>query len=334
MGSFQGFGHPPIQGWYTSQLAMSFIKDLLVKLRFSVALLLVGSTILLLSQYTLSGPLNKLEVHARSSTSLVYLLAGIGLTLLSLLVYLADQEEVTLWTKCRLSRTDNGFKAVFKDSGLFVDFGVLQNLYSPIEGSVLVLPANEFFDDRCFNDVRTAAGAFIRSHFDVNQAVGLKHLVEQELKSRPSEPVPGRGDTQTKSYGTGTCVYLDHPFGTAYRLILAAVATDRPATGIRAEMASIFNAMAGVHRIVAAERGISVIYIPLLGAGKGGVPPKLALRGLIIAALEARCAEGGHAMKEIHLVIHQPEGKDPLLSRRQSRKAVRELITLYQEISR
>jgi hypothetical protein len=325
----------PLKGeCYNPTTSMGLIKELLLRLRYSVALLLAGVLMIVLAQYSLSGQWNKLELKGRSSTSMVYLLTGLGLMLVSVFVYILEYDDFSLWTRCRLATTDSGFKTIYKDTEIYVDFGVLQDLYLPIDGPAVVLPANEFFDDRCFNDVHTAAGAFIRAAFDASQAGALKGLITKELEACDFEDILHKNTETLRSYGTGTCIFLDHPFGTPHRVILAAVATDREDTGLRTEMASIFHVMRGVHRIVSKERTISTIYIPLLGAGKGGVPAQLAFRALMIAVLEARCAQGGHAMKQIHLVVYQPKGKGPQVSVRRLKRAVRELVSLYQEVSR
>lgn len=310
------------------------MKDLLLKLRFPVILLLTGVVMILLAEYGLSGPLNRLQVQTRNSTSIAYLLIGFALVILSVSLYAMEREDFTLRRSCKLETTKTGFKARYKDSELYVDFGVLQEIYSPGEGSVVVLPANEFFDDRCFNDVHTAAGAFIRHFFDASQASILRSSIEKNLEHRNVENIILRDNRILRSFGTGTCVYLDRPSGTQHRMIFAAVATDREDTGLRTEMASIFDVMREIHRIIAAERTISNIYIPLLGAGKGGVPAQLAFRALMIAALEARCAQGGHTIKQVHMVVFQPKEKDPQIQVNITRRAVRELVTLYQEVSR
>ena len=227
---------------------------------------------IVLAQYSLSGPWNKLELKGRSSMSVVYLLTGLGLMCMSVLLYILEYEDFAFWTRCKLTITDSGFKTVYRDTEVHIDFGVLQELYSPIDGPAVVLPANEFFDDRCFNDVHTVAGAFIRAVFDASQAGNLKSVVAQKLESYNFECIERQNKEILRSYGTGTCIFVDHPFGTPHRVILGAVATDREDTGLRTEMASIFQVMHGVHQIVAKERNISTIYIPLLGAGKGGVP--------------------------------------------------------------
>jgi len=318
---------------------MTFIKDLLIKLRYSVILLVAGVLMLLLGQYTLSGALNKLQVQSKPVPSLIDLMTGWSLILVSILLSALDYEEITGWKSCKLKTTNTGFSTTFRDSELYVDFGALEKIYTPAESNVLVLPANEFFDNRCLNDVRTAAGAFIRSHFDNAQSTALGEQIRQRLQNCPNEDVQ-RKDSQTgtievsKSYGTGTCVYLEHPLGTPYRLIFAAVATDRAEIGLRTEMASIFEVLRRVHGIVANQRAITTIYLPLLGAGKGGVPAQLAFRALTIAALEARCAAGGHAIREIHIVVYKPETGEPKVSLKSSKKAVRELVTLYQESAR
>jgi hypothetical protein len=297
-------------------------------------LLLTGVLMILLAQYVLSGPWNKLEVQARNSTSIAYLLVGLTLVLLSVLLYVVEYEDFASWTRCKLAKTNTGFKTQYKDSEMYVDFGVLEEIYSPADGSVVVLPANEFFDDRCLNDVHTAAGSFIRHFFDPSQTAILRSLIEKALEARNFENVVRRDKRSMRSFGTGTCVYLDRPSGTQHRIIFAAVATDREDTGLRTEIASVFQVMREIHRIIADERKISTIFIPLLGAGKGGVPAQLALRALMIAALEARCAQGGHAMKHVHVVVYKPKEGEPQVSVKRSRKAVRELVSLYREVSR
>ena len=199
---------------------------------------------IVLAQYSLSGPWNKLELKGRSSMSVVYLLTGLGLMCMSVLLYILEYRGLRFLDGCKPTITDSGFKTVYRDTEVHIDFGVLQELYSPIDGPAVVLPANEFFDDRCFNDVHTVAGAFIRAVFDASQAGNLKSVVAQKLESYNFECIERQNKEILRSYGTGTCIFVDHPFGTPHRVILGAVATDREDTGLRTEMAWIFSGYA------------------------------------------------------------------------------------------
>jgi hypothetical protein len=145
--------------------------------------------------------------------------------------------------------------------------------------SVVVLPANEFFDERCFEDVRTAAGAFVTRHFP-NQGSELQQAVRRQLGD-PVELVEKPGRTPLPSFGIGTCVYLDRPLGSKLRLIFAAVASDRPPDGLRTDLSTIFKVVEKIRCILAEER-VPSVYMPLLGAGKGGVPVEVAFHTLIL----------------------------------------------------
>jgi hypothetical protein len=313
---------------------MSFLKDLLTKQRYPVILLLAGFMLVLLAEYSVAGELTKLQVQARATFQWPTLALGIVCIALSVGLFLFDPEDLIGWLSCKLETTDTGFKTKFRDTMFHVDFGLLQDLYSPaMDNAVVVLPANEYFDDRCFNDARTAAGAFMRGRFSPEQARVLRKLVDSELQHLTFQEVARESHGVSRSFGTGTCVYLEQPLATPYRIILASVATDRDDEGLRTELESIFKVMAEVRRIVAEHR-LSAVYIPLIGAGKGGVPAQVAFLALAIAVLENRCREGGHLMKDIHAVIYRPDGKDPQLSTAKAKAVVRQVVTLYKEVSR
>jgi hypothetical protein len=65
---------------------MGIVRDLLLKLRYPVILLIAGVLMILLAQKALSGPLTKLEIQERSSTSIPYLMTGLGLLIASALL--------------------------------------------------------------------------------------------------------------------------------------------------------------------------------------------------------------------------------------------------------
>jgi hypothetical protein len=203
---------------------------------------------------------------------------------------------------------------------------VLQNsAFNPVS-SVVVLPANEFLDERCFQDARTAAGAFVARHFP-NQSGELQQAVRGRLGD-PLEFVERSGRPPAPSFGIGTCVYLDRPLGSNLRIIFAAVASDRPPDGLQTDLSTIFKVIERVRCILAEER-VSSVYMPLLGAGKGGVPAEVAFHTLIAALLETRCRGGGHHLNEVHVVVHAPEGRSPQIPIDRTRDHVSQLLTLY-----
>lgn len=309
------------------------MMDFLSKVRYSVACLIAGILLIFLSQHTLNGAWDKPEIQDRAPTSIPYLIIGILLVLLATLLSLAERDEINLWTKCRLTKTPTGFMALFKETELHIDFGELEKVFVSGSSTVVVLPTSEFFNAECLADPKTAAGAFILARFAAGQSAAVKALIDVQLHGRPCSDALHNGKPE-KSYGTGICIYLPQALNSPNNIIFAAVASERDGAGSRTEMVSVFQAISEMHRIIAANRDLSIVFVPLLGSGRGGVPAQLALRALLIAALEARCAQGGHAMKEIHIVVYQRNGGKPAASPRIARRAVRELVTLYREAAR
>jgi len=312
---------------------MGFIKDLLSKQRYPVILLLVGLVLVVFANYSISGDLTKPQV-AKGPTSVTLMVSGIFCVLASALIFLADEDALIFGETCKVRNTASGFETTFRGLKISVDFGLLQKLCKNGDrGSAAVLPANEFNDDRCFNDERTVAGAFIREYFSIQQASLLKGLVEHKLSSYSAELVEREEGKPEKSYGVGTCVYLEQPLGTPQRMIFAAVATDRPRQGLRTDLGTIFKVIEEI-RCVVADNRLSIIYIPLLGSGKGGVPPEVGFLTLASAILETRSREGGHHLQEVHVVVYQPEGGSPLVTPKRAKRALRQLVTLYKEASK
>ena len=227
--------------------------------------------------------------------------------------------------------TASGCKAVFRGTNIFVDFGLLQSI--PLEpGCAVVLPANEYFDERCFGDQKTAAGAFIQQHFP-NRAAELKQIVRSNLPDSPVEVVTRPGRKPLESFGVATCAFLREPLGARFHLIFAAVASDRPPEGLRTDLSTIFKVVEQIRCLMGEER-IASVYIPLLGAGKGGVAADIAFHTMVSAVLDARCKGGGHLLGDVHVVVYAPEGRPPQLAPTQAGHHLQHLLELYQTDSR
>ena len=297
---------------------MAFFKDLLAKQRYPVVLLLLGVVLMFFGYYSISGELLKPQVKP-VPTNAVFVGLGIFAVVGSGALFVLDEDFIAYRRGCRIRSSEFGFETTFRDSELAVCFGALQDLYDPSDqDTVVVLPANEFFDERCFHDGQTAAGAFIGKYF-AQEASALKELVYWELTLRHSSDLAAIGDR--KSYGVGTCVYLSNPLGRPVRVIFAAVATDRVPHGLRTDLATVFKVVEEVKCIIADQR-LSCAYIPLLGAGKGGVPSEIAFFTLVSALLEARCKDGGHHLKSAKLVIFKRAGREPAVSSRRAKRSL------------
>jgi len=312
---------------------MGFLKDLLLKQRYPAILLVAGFILVFASNYSLSGKLTEPQVQ-RQQPRLLLGVFGVLCVLGSAALFLIDEDFVAYRRGCKISTTKNGFETKFRESTLSVDFGLLQDLYDPLDpGSVVVLPANEFFDERCFRDERTAAGSFVGKYFSPGGADELRDLVHSELSKKGYGPATDDPVATQHSYGVGTCLYLGQPLGQPVRIVFAAVASDRQPHGLRADLATVFRAVEEIKCNLANER-LTTVFIPLLGAGKGGVPAEIAFMTLVSALLEARCRDGGHHLERMHIVVFQGGAMEPQVQRRKAKRALRQLVSLYQDMSR
>src|ERR1700755_2608562 len=105
------------------------MKDFLTKVRYSVALLAAGILLVFFSYYSLSGEWNKLQIQPRSSVSLTLLTTGIALALLSAAIYLIEKQDLTLIGRCKLTKTEKGFRTSYKQTEIYVEFGPLHDMY-------------------------------------------------------------------------------------------------------------------------------------------------------------------------------------------------------------
>jgi len=75
--------------------------------------------------------------------------------------------------------------------------------------TVVVLPCNEYFDDRCVDDVKSALGAYVNTIFE-GQVPAFVSLMKSEAASRlgPGEERRKTREETALSFGTGRCLLL------------------------------------------------------------------------------------------------------------------------------
>lgn len=149
---------------------------------------------------------------------------------------------------------------------------------------MVVLPANEFFDDACIADHKSALGACVKDHFP-GQVEDFKELVARRRETLPPPAFVEREEgLYQESYGVGTSLWLDAPLGSKCRLILSSVTRKRAGEGIRAEPAYVFAAMHAVS-LVMNDHKLTDLHLPLLGAGHGDMASEVALLCLSMAVM-------------------------------------------------
>lgn len=183
--------------------------------------------------------------------------------------------------RTKITTSASGVTARICDARLSVELDRIEDCALEPSNTLIVLPANEFFDDACINDRRSSLGAFMLSHFPTG-VPAIQLLVAQQLQGRTSTAVYREPRLQLNSFGVGTTVYLDQPLGTPLRLLLAAVTTHRSGEGLKADPATLFR-VAQTAYSVARDHRLAVVCSPVMGAGHGSLSPDLALFSLLLA---------------------------------------------------
>jgi hypothetical protein len=179
------------------------------------------------------------------------------------------------------------------------------------EGCMVALPANEYFDDDCIYDPRSALGAYMQHHFKGN-IPDIQALVKAALANEPTEDVQKRPGQAASSYGVGKCAFLDHPLSSCLRIAMVSVTTQRADVGLRADAANLFKAATSLQRVMANHR-LTRLYIPILGSGHGGLKGEVSLVCMLIAFGELR--KSAHNLKEVNIVVFRSsETSAPIVS--------------------
>lgn len=185
----------------------------------------------------------------------------------------------------------------------------------------IVLPCDEYFDDHCLLDPKSAFGAYVRTVFK-SEAHALIPLVRAECESRlgPSVRRQKTRDDAVPSFGPGQCILLMKPLGQAVPIALVSTTTQRAGEGLVARVSYLFQ---GVHELVArlADTRLDEVVMPVLGAGNGGIGPARALVGLLLAIAEAARGREGFRLKRVTVVVFKrddgsPAAVDPVVVRR------------------
>jgi hypothetical protein len=185
--------------------------------------------------------------------------------------------------------------------------------HSPDQSTAIVLPCNEYFDDRCVDDARSSLGAYVNRIFQ-GQVPEFVNLMKNESgqKLGPGREQQKTTDIRAQSLGAGRCVLIIRPLGRAIAIALVSTTTQRAGEGLATRISYLFDGMRELVKCLADAR-LSEVVMPVLGAGKGGIDPPLAFVGLVLAVAEAaRYGQGAQRLKKVTIVVFKSgEGKPP-----------------------
>jgi hypothetical protein len=261
------------------------------------------------------------DYHLATHPPTTLWLVGVGIALLLLS---AGGFVMTLWTKhllekntatgldlTRVKEANGVVSTVVSGCEIRVVEGRVED-YVSIGGPTIVLPCNEYFDDRCVGDTKSALGAYINRVFD-GQVDAFTSLVKDECKKKFGQ---GRmeqktGDESAESFGVGRCLLLIRPLGRSSPVALVSTTTQRAGQGLSARISYLFDALRELACILADER-LNDVVMPILGAGHGRIDTPLALVGLLLAVAEAaHYGQGGQRLRRVTVVVFRRDMNTP-----------------------
>lgn len=210
----------------------------------------------------------------------------------------------------RVKERDGGLWTKVNECEIGVVAGRIENYNDGAPATAVVLPCNEYFDDRCVDDTGSALGAYANRAFEgqVNEFVSL---MKEECKRRlgPGKEQRKTVDERAESFGVGRCVMLIRPLGRAMPIALLSTTTQRVDQGLASRISYLFDGMRALVACLANER-INKAVIPLLGSGHGGVYRPLALVGLLAAVAEvARYGQGAQRLRKVTIILFKRDEK-------------------------
>jgi hypothetical protein len=307
---------------------MGELWKFLTKGPIGVIALIICATLLVLSRFDVA--LKPYSIHRVTTVDTTLALGASAFFLLGLIVIVGPHIAAVLpwrFPRAVVTATADGYAVRAGEGEIRVRYGRLDELVTPLGSALVVLPANEYFDDDCVRDPRSALGAFVQRHFAQR---------EQEFLAAVKGCLPPPGERLEKvkgefaeSHGVGTTVLLDRPLGTAWRLLVGAVTTQRAGFGLKADVATLFRVISDVHKAMA-DRRINEVFLPLLGAGHGQLGRRASLFCLTFGFADLMCHRGAHEIKQVNIVVFRPDGQsEPAIPRGNVKRILAAAVGMY-----
>jgi hypothetical protein len=263
---------------------MSAVLGALERVKFDVLALVLGVLLVVIACFDVRD-IKKLSLARTAAPNwwvfgvgLALVLAGVGMALLPGFMRTGDS-----FANCQSEITEmpHGIEVRIGQNVLGVRFGHLEDS-ADLTRSLVILPANDLFNDACINDRRSALGAFVLTRFP-GKTAQFEDAVKDGLTQLPA-PTVQVGTDGLPRYELGTSVYLDHPLGESMHLLVCA-ATELTSEGLRGDLRTVFTIARKAYAVAGAYR-LDTIHAPLVGAGHGAIKPARALLTQLLAWAE------------------------------------------------
>jgi hypothetical protein len=280
----------------------------LAKLPYWIILLIAGVVLIALPCVTVGD--HSWKTH--SPDTLLLVIVGLALVALSVLAFAltpwlnraASHAEASAGLDLSRVKEDQGtLSTTVSGCEIRVISGRIEECAAD-ERTAIVLPCNEYFDDRCVADPRSALGAYAGRVFE-GQQEKLISLIQEECKRKFGEGTEQQktNDERAHSFGAGHCVLITRPLGRSVPIALVSTTTQRASQGLSARISYLFEGMQQLISCLADAR-IAEVVMPVLGAGHGGVDASLAFVGLVLGIAEAaRYGQGMQRLRKVTIVV-------------------------------
>ncbi|OEU60747.1 MAG: hypothetical protein BBJ57_11165 [Desulfobacterales bacterium PC51MH44] len=297
------------------------------KQSYLVILLVMGILLIVFSIFDVKD-ISKLQVAPRSSIVWIGVLIGVAFTGFSLFFYGQDRLTLGWFQSTSVHLKKDRLQTNCKHTQVNIIFGQIQEVAIDMPKSMIVLPANEYFDDECIHDAKSSLGAYVNSVFP-NLANDVQALIKEELVSAKSKKMEKEPGVTQASYGIGFGVFLKEPLHSKQPVLFLSVTTKRAGEGLRAEMSHIFEAVKKIQE-VAADNRIESVCIPIMGTGHGGLRKEVGLFALVLAICDGVSKPSGHHLKKYNIVVYRASPKEsPSVSINASKRILKTAIGLF-----
>ncbi|MEI6332745.1 MAG: TIR domain-containing protein [Pseudanabaena sp. ELA645] len=201
-----------------------------------------------------------------------------------------------------VQKTKDGYSTNLGSMKINVKFGRIEEGEYSEHGCLVALPANEFFDDDCIYDTRSALGAFMQHNFKGN-IPNIQSIVKTQLSCEQGTEVEKKPGEFLKSYGVGKCVFLQSPLTSNFQIALVSVTTQRANEGLKADTSYIFEAATSLLKLMMNHR-LTILHVPIIGSGYGGLKGEISLICMLIAFAELHRRSN---VKEINIIVFRAD---------------------------
>jgi hypothetical protein len=124
--------------------------------------------------------LMKLQFVTHSNPILFLIIIGAFFSITAIALYYLDNCTFKFGKRSKIYKLDKGFGTIFAETKINIIFGRLEKVSDNTNDSLVVLPANEYFDDDCRKDTKSALGAYVNYKFP-NQNDKICEMINEKL---------------------------------------------------------------------------------------------------------------------------------------------------------